>query len=330
MKALAATVVPALSMSARAGSDYQSVLSALDQDEHPDLRGVVVLSGDEIAAERYYNGDTADSVCDVRSVAKSVTSLLIGIAIDKGLIHSVKDPVQRYWPEARGSAIGEVTLHDLLTMRTGLAADDQLTESAGNESRLSAAADPMKFVLSVPRANPAGSTYSYNSLAAYTAGLIIEKVARKTELEFARDTLFQPLKIARADWASDTLGHTTGQGNLSISTRTMAVIGQVVLAEGKFGHHRIVSKDWIRASVMPWVPINGVDPYADAYGYHWFLTTLMVKDTPAVVSYASGNGGNKIYVIPSSGLVVAISSSAYGHGYAHHRSLMVLKAVLEV
>ncbi len=332
MTGLALTAVPALRARAEAPAAValEDVLKRWDTDPHADLRGVVVHSSGALAAERYFHGETADSLHDMRSAGKSITSLLVGCALDRGLIHSVNDPLAKYLPEAKGSAVGSVALADLLTMRSGLAADDSVADSPGGEDNLDAAADPVEFLLDIKQAQPAGKTYIYNSLSAYAVGLALAAVAGKSEADFARDVLFGPMGITRFAWATDNAGHTKGQGNLSLSARDMAQIGQMVLDGGYFGERRIVSADWIASSLRPIVSIGAVDSYADTYGYFWFNKTLTVGGAPVLVHFASGNGGNKIYVVPSRAMVVAVTSSAYGHAYGQKRSQEILVGLLSV
>jgi CubicO group peptidase (beta-lactamase class C family) len=315
---------------ASASSDFAAVLARRDRDDHPDLKGVVVRVGGTLIAERYFNGENPDALHDMRSAGKSVTSLLVGAALDRGLIHSLTDPVERYLPEARGSAIGDVSLADVLTMRSGLAANDSDPESPGNEDRLDEAHDPLALLFSIPRAVPPGSLYQYNSLTAYTAGLVVERAARMPEQDFARSALFIPVGIERFSWATDIAGHTKGQGNLSITARDMAKIGQMMLDGGQFKGKRVVSAAWVAESVTSRVTIGSVDPYADAYGYFWYTKTLAVGQAKVKIHFASGNGGNKIYVVPSRHWVVAITSSAYNHGYGQRRSEDILLALLSV
>jgi len=332
-KTLAGALVllgPAIAAPAAARTDpaLARVLPRFDTDEHPDLRGVVVLRDGRIVAERYYNGEVPDSLHDIRSAGKSITSLLVGIAIDQGKIRSVDDPVARYWLEAKGSAIGDVALKDMLTMRSGLAAFDEDPASPGNEDRMDEAADPIAFVLSVPRADPPGMRYRYNSATAYTAGVVVAKATGRTLADFARATLFAPLGITRWQWASDVAGYTKGQGNLSLTTRSLATIGEMVREGGRYRGRRIVSAAWLRDALAPKVGIADSDPFADGYGYFWYSKVQQVDGRQVAVSFASGNGGNKIYIVPDRHLVVAITSSAYGHGYGQRRSEAILKAVL--
>lgn len=304
------------------------VLAGFDHDEHPDLRAVVVLRDGRVVAERYYNGETANTLHDIRSAGKSVTSLLVGIAIDQGKIHGVGDVVSTYWPEAKGSAIGNVAVKDVLTMRSGLAAFDEDPASPGNEDKLDVAPDPLAFLRSVPRADPPGSRYRYNSLTAYSAGVVVAKATARSMADFARTSLFRPLGIRRWQWAADAAGYTKGQGNLSLTARDFATIGEMVRGEGLYRGRRIVSAGWIRDALAPKVSISDSDPYAEGYGYFWYSKVQQIDGRPVPVSFASGNGGNKIYVVPSRNMVVAITSSAYGHGYGQRRSEAILKAIL--
>jgi CubicO group peptidase (beta-lactamase class C family) len=328
---IAATIggVAAISVArASASSDLAAILARWDRDDHPDLKGVVVRAGGRQVAERYFNGESPDALHDMRSAGKSITSLLVGMARDRGKIHSLADPVERYLREARSSAIGDVRLADVLTMRSGLAANDSVPESPGNETRLDEAHDPLAFLFGVPRAVPPGSVYQYNSLTAYAAGLVVERAAQMPEQDFARSALFTPLGIDRFSWATDIAGHTKGQGNLSITARDMAKIGQMMLDGGRFAGKRVISAAWIAQSLTPRVTISSVDPYADGYGYFWYTKTLTVGNATVKIHFASGNGGNKIYIVPSRHWVVAITSSAYNRGYGQRRSQDILSALL--
>lgn len=330
--AILAVGAVALSASApvpRVDPAIDRVLAGFDHDKHPDLRGVVVLREGRVVAERYYNGEAPDTLHDVRSAGKSVTALLVGIAIDRGKIHGVDDAVSTYWQGATGSAIGDVAIRDVLTMRSGLAAFDEDASSPGNEDKLDAASDPLAFLRSVPRADPPGSRYRYNSLTAYTAGVVVAKATGQSMAGFARTSLFAPLGIRRWEWAADAAGYTKGQGNLSLTLRNFAMIGEMVRNGGRYRGRQIVSARWIRDALMPKVGIADSDPYADGYGYFWYSKAHQIDGATVRVSFASGNGGNKIYVVPSRHMVVAVTSSAYGHGYGQRRSEAILKAVLE-
>lgn len=257
-----------------------------------------------------------------------MTALLVGIAIDRGKLPSPNDAVSVYWPESKGSAISSVAIRDVLTMRSGLAAFDEDHASPGNEDKLDAAPDPLAFLRSIPRSDPPGSRYRYNSVTAYAAGVVVAKATGQSMADFARKSLFLPLGIRRWEWASDAAGFTKGQGNLSLTTRDFAKIGEMVRGEGLYQGRRIIRAGWIRDELALKVSIAESDPYAEGYGYFWYSKVQRIKGTSIPVSFASGNGGNKLYVIPSRNMVVAVTSSAYGHGYGQRRSEEILKAIL--
>ena len=193
---------------------------------------------------------------------------------------------------------------------------------------MDAAADPRAFVRGVPRGDPPGTAYRYNSVTAYVAGLVTARATGGTMADFAGRALFAPLEITDWRWDADVAGDTKGQGNLWLTARGLARIGAMVLGEGRYGGRRIVSAGWLRDSLTPHVATGEADPYSDGYGYFWYHVTHRIGGRAVSVSFASGNGGNKIYVVPSRKLVIAITSRAYGKGYGQRRSEAILKAVL--
>ncbi|MEM7582604.1 MAG: serine hydrolase [Acidobacteriota bacterium] len=305
----------------------QAALSSFD-DEHGDLQSVFVLQNGGLITERFYNGADERTLVDVRSAGKSVTSLLFGIAVDQGAIQSLDDPVEKYWPEAQGSAIGSVRLVDVLTMRTGLNADGEDPTSPGYEDHMDASDDPLSFALTVPGLDEPGTQYRYNSLAAYVAGVVIGRATGHGLEDLARAHLFEPLGIERWDWQEDRSGQTKGQGNLFLTARGFARIGEMVLNQGAHDDRQVVSRDWIQQSLEPRFDISESDPFASGYGYYWYHQTYPLKGRSVDVYFASGNGGNKIYVMPDLDMVVSIMSRAYGQGRGQRRSESILKAIL--
>jgi CubicO group peptidase (beta-lactamase class C family) len=146
--------------------------------------------------------------------------------------------------------------------------------------------------------------------------------------EFAKQNLFAPLGITRYQWRRVPVDRPTGQGNLNITTRDEAALGQLFLQKGRYHDRQVVSQAWVEQCVASQVPISAVDPYADFYGYMWYTKPEPVGDHAILVHFASGNGGNKIYVVPSLDMVIAITSSAYNQPYRHKRSQDILLKVL--
>jgi CubicO group peptidase (beta-lactamase class C family) len=153
----------------------------------------------------------------------------MGIAIQRGYVRSVGDSIAAYLPKLPHDGKQEITIRDLLKMRSGLDADDEGPNSPGNEDRLGQSADWMATIYAVPMKQRPGAKYVYCSLNAFLAEAIIENAAKVALDEFARVSLFAPLRIAKFEWRHVPVGRTTGQGNLRRTTRDEAAIGQVNL-----------------------------------------------------------------------------------------------------
>jgi CubicO group peptidase (beta-lactamase class C family) len=306
----------------------KAIYSDMDRDPRQDLKGIVIVRNRRLVSEHYFNGDSADTLHDIRSATKSLTSLLMGIAIQKGLVHSVDDSIALYLPGLPKDGKEKITIEDLLTMRSGLDAYDDDASSPGNENTLDASSDWIRTVYAVPMKLTPGIKYVYCSLNAFLTGAIIENVSHMPLDQFARTNLFAPLKIKNYSWRHVPVDRVTGQGNLSITTRDEAGIGELMLDDGVVHGERIVNHDWIAHSLASQVAISDGDPYADFYGYMWYTKAELVDSRRIEVHFASGNGGNKIYIVPSLNMVVAITSSAYNQRYGQRRSQDILLRVL--
>jgi CubicO group peptidase (beta-lactamase class C family) len=306
---------------------WDSLFATLRRDTLRDLKGVLVEQCGHALAEAYFNGDDATSLHDIRSATKSITSTLVGIAMDRGLIPSVDVSIATVLPLDR-AVYGGITLRDLLTMRSGLDDDDEDSASIGNESKLDQSDDWLAFARRVPLKWPPGSRYVYSSLNAYLAGAVVERAAGVPLAAFAETTLFRPLGIDRYQWRRGPRGEGVGQGNLSITLRDMARIGELYLDHGARNGHRIVSARYVTDALAPLVPISASDPYADAYGYMWYSKSYDVNGDTVALHFASGNGGNKIYIVPRDHLIITITSSAYNTRYGQRRSEQILKRIL--
>jgi CubicO group peptidase (beta-lactamase class C family) len=243
------------------------------------------------------------------------------------LIKDVDTPIGRYLPGVSGER-SRIRIRDLLSMRSGLAADDSAPDSPGREDRLDESPDWIKFALSLPVTHPPGTVYAYASVNAFLAGAIVEQASQMSLDQFAAAHLFAPLGIGRFTWRHGPQGRASGQGNLRISARDATKIGQLMLDRGRFNGVQVVSEKWVRESLVKQVSIAAVDPYSDGYGFMWYTKRLRTGATSVNVHFASGNGGNKIYIIPGKRMVVVITSSAYNTNYGQKRSQSALLRIL--
>jgi CubicO group peptidase (beta-lactamase class C family) len=250
----------------------------------------------------------ADTLHNMKSVSKSVASLAIGIAIDRGLIRSVNEPIFTFFPECadlRSPEKDRIQLVHVLTMTMGLEWVEATPATGENndESRMHRAADPCRYVLGLVSTSPPGQEFFYNTGALTLASAIVHKPTGRPLDEFAREVLFEPLGIADVEWTR-VRGDTDAGGGLRLRTRDMAKIGQLVLAGGQWNDRQIVSKHWIETSTTSKIKATD-DQY---YGYLWWLGRAQTN--AGVVNWigALGRGGQSIRIVPERNLVVAVTA----------------------
>jgi CubicO group peptidase (beta-lactamase class C family) len=191
----------------------------MEKDQHHDLKGIVIVRNGVLLSEHYFNGDSATTLRDIRSATKSLTSLLMGIAIDKQIVHGVDDPISQYLPGLPKDGKEKITIKDLLNMRSGLDADDENPATPGNKDRLDESSDWNKTVYAVPMKRAPGEKYLYCLVNAFLTGAIIENATKTSLDDFAQTNLFAPLNIQNFRWRHVPVNRTTGQGNLEITAR---------------------------------------------------------------------------------------------------------------
>ncbi|PIT02565.1 penicillin-binding protein [Bradyrhizobium nitroreducens] len=289
------------------------------------VHAVLVARGGKLVFERYLTGSDeindrpianatfdADTLHDMKSVSKSVACLALGIAIDRGLIAGVDEPIFSFFPELsdlRSPEKDRIRLSHALTMSLGLKWVEA-TPSTGNynndEARMHMAADPCRYVLGLPVVTPAGQDFFYNTGTLTLVSAIIRKAVGKPLDEFAREVLFEPLGITRYEWTR-VKGDTDAGGGLRRRPRDMVKIGQLVLAGGRWNDRQIVSQAWIDASTRPRLEATG--PYF--YGYLWWLGRSLHGGREIHWDAALGRGGQSIRVVPELDLVVAVTAGYY-------------------
>jgi CubicO group peptidase (beta-lactamase class C family) len=297
-----------------------------------DFRGLVIIKDDKVVVEEYFNTYWRETIHDIRSAGKSVTALLLGIAIDKGLIKNVNQSVLEFLPAAgSGSArdkYAKITIAHLLTMSSGLDADDADEKSPGRTANWIARDDWVTYAMQLPIRSDPGAQWVYSDVCPMLIGAIVEKVSGMKLSEFAKQNLFMPLGIREYYWYTGNGGSTGAAGNLYVSTLDLAKIGQLVLNGGRWQGKQVLSERWVREIAQKRFDISATDPFASGYGYFWWLGQKTVSGHTYSYSFASGNGGNLLFIVPDAHMVVSLTSSAYGQGYGHHRAHNVFGYVL--
>ncbi|MEM8488649.1 MAG: serine hydrolase [Bacteroidota bacterium] len=306
-------------------------ITFIEEDEHADFSSLVVARNGALVVEQYFNGHGPDSLRDMRSAGKSITSALVGIAIEEGFLPGIDTPAlplfPTYSPVANDGADKQaITIKHLLTMTSGIDADADDDTSPGYESKMEVTPDWVRFVLDLPMARTPDTGWTYSSASSFLAGAAVEETSGLTLAAFAEQWLFGPLGIDDYYWAQTPSGRTVGQGNLYMRGRDMAKIGQLYLDGGRWQGRQVLPEAWVEASVGALYPVpwNGYD----GYGYSWYTHTLEVDGRAFNYFFASGNGGNKIYVFPNEQMVVITQSAAYNTRYGQGRSFEILRRVL--
>ncbi|MEO8808349.1 MAG: serine hydrolase [Burkholderiaceae bacterium] len=277
-----------------------------DGAELPGLRSLLVARHGVLVGERYYAGASAADLLAVNSVTKSVSSMLVGLALHKGAIASLNEPVARLIPEAAahapGSALASVTLEQILGGQTG----QVFALTRGRE--LVTAPDLAQFVLELPAQAAVPPGWTYNDAA---VALIAPILARAQGLDLAalaaRD-LFAPLGIERFNWVRDRQGQATAFGGLALRTRDLLKLACLMLDGGQWRGAAVLPAAWVAESTQARVPATWRVPPVDNIGYGrlWFTGTLHGRR----VVWGWGYGGQFALWAPELRLTVATAASS--------------------
>lgn len=286
---------------------------------------VVVVRHGVLVYERYFAGEDerfgeklgrvafdARTLHDLRSVSKSITSLAVGIALDRGWLKDLDAPVFSFfpeYPELRTPEKERITLRHLLTMSAGLAWNENVPYSnpANSEVKMIGTPDPYRFVLAQPVATPPGQIYNYNGGGTMLLAKVLAKASGKPFDVLVKEALFEPLGIAEAEWARYPSGDANAASGLRLRPRDLARIGQMVLARGLWQGRRIVASSWIEQSTTP--QINGEGLFF--YGFQWWLGRTLSNRREVGWWSAVGWGGQRVFVVPDEDIVVVVTAGLY-------------------
>jgi len=294
------------------------------------VHSVVVVRHSKLVFEQYFAGSdqpwgkpdgqyefTATTKHDMRSASKSVTSLLVGIAIDRKLIAGVDEPVLKFFPDyaaVKQPGWDAITLRHLLTMSSGIQWDEARawTDPKNDEPHLVTEPDPLGYVLSRPIAAPPDALWTYNGGGTELLGNIIERVSKLPLEAFAREVLFQPLGISDVEWKSYKNGKIAAAAGVRLRPRDAAKIGQLVLNRGQWNGRQIVSADWIAQSITPRFQAVGYFGSTQFYGYQWWMGRSLAGGKEIKWVGAFGWGGQRIFIVPELDLVMMTTAAQYG------------------
>ncbi len=249
----------------------------------------------------------------MQSVTKSVTSALIGTAIKQGLIESVDVQVLPYFDaykfDRSDPRKAEITLEDLLTMRSGI---DWVTEGGyadpNHSTVLLEASDTwIQFILDRPMDETPGTIWEYNDGVSVLIGKILREATGEQVVDWAKETLFDPIGIDRFYWKTTPDGEADTEGGLYLEAHDLARIGYLFLRDGAWDGEQILTPDWVEASVTPYIadvsPSN--DSFNWGYSYQWWVPEH--QNGVATVFAGNGFGGQRLIVVPEHDIVAVLT-----------------------
>jgi len=299
-----------------------------------DYRALTVIKDNKIVLEYYYNQFWRNHIHDIRSAGKSITSLLLGVAIKEGLVQNIEQDVYSFFPKEKYPFIHEdykkVKLIHLLNMVSGLDANSDDSESPGQAGHWIAKDEWLSYLLSIPLAHKPGENWVYADINAVLIGAIIEEKSGMSLKDFAKQKLFNPLNIKEFYWYTNAANQTGGAGNLYISALDFAKLGLLVANRGKWGDKQLADKDYMSRLLNENSPaIGDYNPLADGYGMLWYRSKRTFGKKEVNYLWASGNGGNHLVVIPEENMVVAMTSGGYGNWFPHTRAYFILSKLMQ-
>jgi CubicO group peptidase (beta-lactamase class C family) len=277
-----------------------AMLDAIRQRKYA-IDSVLVIRNGYMVADAYVHPFRPGSRHVIRSCTKSVVSALIGIAIDKGYIKGVDQPVLELFPERTTANLDAnkkaMTLEDLLTMTSGLDCQDSYLYRWRGLNEMRTSDDWVQFALDLPMREEPGTRFEYCNSASFLLSAIIQNTTSVSASAFAQEHLFGPLGISDVLWPSNPQGISIGWGELRMRSHDMAKIGYLYLNEGLWDGQQIVPAPWVKASTRRHTPAT----LSDGYGYQWWVDA-------AGYYMALGYAGQYIVVVPEKDLVVVFTS----------------------
>jgi len=287
----------------------------------PQAKSLLVVRHGKLVLESYFQGLSRDSLHRTASVTKSVISLLCGVAVRKGLIASLDARVADLLPAAvplvRGTPKERMTLRNLISMTSGLGADEKQVSVADSS------ADPSLMYLALRAEHEPGTIFNYNE-SMQVVSRILTEVCKTSAARFAETELFGPLGIKSYWWPVDfPLQVAWGSGGLRLRARDMAKLGLLLLRGGVWNEKQIVTTDWVRDSTREYT--KGGPPVGTGYGLGWWLG----KNDRHRIIFAFGDGGQTIQVYPELEMIIVTTADVGSSGLDPLDRDYIIPAVLK-
>jgi CubicO group peptidase (beta-lactamase class C family) len=241
------------------------------------VSGLLVLKDGKIVLEKYGLGRKPTDRWTSFSVAKSVTSTLVGAAIQDGKIKSLNDPVTAYIPELKGSAYEGVSVRQMLMMSSGVKWNEDYVDPNSDVARAGQSVtepgvNPMvSYLRKLPRAHEPGTTFHYNTGETDLVGVLISKATGESLAQYASDKIWRPYGMEQDGvWMTDPGGQDRGGCCISMTLRDYGRMGLFITGGGVAAGKQVVPKDWVAEATRQQIVNNDAKP-PGGYGYFWWM-----------------------------------------------------------
>lgn len=296
---------------------------AIAQNTFKEITSIAVIKNGKLLLEEYFNGANRNTLHDTRSVGKSFSSALMGIAIKDGYIKNINQSLKDFYDLKQFANYSpkkdSVTIKDLLTMSSAFNGSDNDDNSPGNEENMYPTANWVKFALdlSMDSAKSNGKQWDYFTAGVILLGDILNKSVPDGLEKYADKKLFQPLGIKKYQWEYTPQKVANTAGGLQMSSLDYAKFGQLYKNKGLWNGKQIIPSNWVEETFTNHLEIP--DRENEFYGYLFFNKTYMVNGENYEAFYCAGNGGSKIFIFKTIPLVIVVTAKAYNKPYMHRQ-----------
>ncbi|MFC1791091.1 serine hydrolase domain-containing protein [Gemmatimonadota bacterium] len=310
------------------------MMDSLRAGAYEEVHSVIIIKDDRLVFEEYFPGHDfgysgqnfhgayvdfgRNTRHNTHSATKSVISALVGLAIDQGFVANEYESAFDFFPAYAVFAVGgkdAITIRDMLTMTSGLEWHEWDAPVGGGQNSIdmfNQASDPIGYVLSQPLLHPPGSVFNYSGGTVNVLCQLVARAASTTVDQFADEHLFGPLGVSNYHFPHHYTGLTVCHGDIYITPRDMAKFGSLYLNQGVWQGERLLSREWIQKSVEPLVSVRRFNlGWAVDYGYLWWVNEYAAAGRTFATFKALGWGGQEIWVVPDSRLVVVFTGANY-------------------
>jgi CubicO group peptidase (beta-lactamase class C family) len=311
-------------------AEIEELNSKIAKQTYKNITSIVAIKDGKILIEEYFNGANRNTLHDTRSVGKSLTSTLLGIAIKDKFIKSETQTLKEFYNlksfQNYSTAKDSITLKSLLTMSSNFEGSDMDTESIGHEENMYPTKNWVGFTLNLPinKTKSSGKQWDYFTAGVVVLGDIIHKSVPNGLEKYADENLFKPLGITKYKWQFTPQKVANTAGSLQLSSLDNAKFGQLYKNQGTWNGKQILSKEWITKSLSHQMIISE----NEYYGYLFFNKTYNVNGLGYEVYYSDGNGGNRIFIFKDQPFVIVITATAYNTPYGEKQVDTIMQEYL--